>query len=48
MKKIILSLIFIYQKLFSPDHSFWAQWRGWYCKYYPSCSEYGKLCFETM
>ena len=50
MKKIIkifkypiLWLIRFYQKFFSADHSFWAKWffpHG-YCKYHPSCSEYG-------
>jgi hypothetical protein len=39
----LLGIIFLYQKLFSPDHSFWAKWffpHG-YCKFYPTCSEYG-------
>jgi len=34
----------LYQKLFSPDHSFWGKYiypRG-FCRFYPSCSEYGK------
>lgn len=39
--KILISLIKIYQKVFSPDHS----WRKIYypfgfCKFYPSCSQY--------
>jgi uncharacterized protein len=50
IKKIIkifrlpfLFLIKIYQKIFSPDHSFWAKWffSHGYCKYHPTCSEYG-------
>lgn len=42
MKKILLSLIKGYQKLLSPDHSFWAKTyhpHG-YCKFYPTCSQY--------
>ena len=38
----------LYQKFLSPDHSFWAKEvfpRG-YCKYYPSCSEYGKQAIK--
>lgn len=35
--------ILLYQKLLSPDHSFWA--KHWYpqgyCPYSPSCSSYG-------
>lgn len=40
----ILGLIFLYQKLLSPDHSFWSKkfFPHGYCKYYPSCSEYSK------
>lgn len=42
MKKIFLSLIKGYQKLLSPDHSFWAKTRHphGYCKFYPTCSQY--------
>lgn len=38
----VLFLIRLYQKILSPDHSFWAKrWRPHgYCKFYPSCSEY--------
>lgn len=37
-------LISLYQKFLSPDHSFWAKhfFPHGYCKYYPTCSEYGK------
>lgn len=39
MKNIILKLIKIYQKTFSPDHSVsFASNIG--CRFYPSCSEY--------
>ncbi len=39
----ILLLIFLYQKILSPDHSFWgkALHHHGYCKYYPTCSQYG-------
>lgn len=39
----LLWAIKVYQKVFSPDHSFWA--KRWYpqgyCQFYPSCSSYG-------
>ncbi|MFA5917724.1 MAG: membrane protein insertion efficiency factor YidD [Candidatus Gracilibacteria bacterium] len=42
LQKTLIKLVKIYQKLLSPDHSFWA--RGLdnppYCKHIPSCSEY--------
>lgn len=38
----IILLIRIYQKTISPDHGiFKAVFPYGYCKYYPSCSEYG-------
>lgn len=37
-----LCLIRLYQKTLSPDHGFLKHlWPHGYCKYYPSCSEYG-------
>lgn len=38
----IISTVRAYQKILSPDHSFWAKSleRPPYCKYIPSCSEY--------
>jgi putative membrane protein insertion efficiency factor len=40
-KKLALLLIRIYQKLFSFDHSFWANPQKLrVCLHYPSCSEY--------
>ncbi|PIT86779.1 MAG: membrane protein insertion efficiency factor YidD [Candidatus Magasanikbacteria bacterium CG10_big_fil_rev_8_21_14_0_10_43_6] len=38
-----LWIVRVYQKVFSPDHSFWAKWffPDGYCMYYPTCSEYG-------
>jgi len=47
-RKFFYIFIFLYQKIFSPDHSFWAKvfFPHGYCKYYPSCSEYGKLVIK--
>ncbi len=41
-KKIAIIPIKIYQKILSPDHSFWAKTmnKSPYCKHIPSCSEY--------
>ncbi len=43
-----LVLIEFYQKFFSPDHSFWAKrvFPLGYCRFYPTCSEYGKLAIK--
>ena len=41
-KKATLLLIRTYQRTFSPDHGwFKARHPNGYCKFYPSCSEYG-------
>ena len=44
MSRAIIEIINIYQRLFSPDHSFWAKSRYpyGYCRFYPTCSEYTK------
>lgn len=40
-KRIVLILIRIYQKLFSFDHSFWANPKAFrVCMFHPSCSEF--------
>lgn len=41
-QKIIIKFVKIYQKILSPDHSFWARWlnKPPYCKHFPTCSEY--------
>lgn len=40
-KQVVLFLIKLYQKLFSFDHSFWANPQKFrVCIYYPSCSQY--------
>ncbi len=43
MRHIIISLITVYQKTLSPDHS-WLKERYPYgfCHFYPTCSEYAK------
>ncbi|MDD3302937.1 MAG: membrane protein insertion efficiency factor YidD [Candidatus Gracilibacteria bacterium] len=42
LKNTLIGLVKLYQKILSPDHSFWA--RGLnkppYCKHIPSCSQY--------
>ena len=42
IKKIIIIPVKIYQKILSPDHSFWAKIMNKtpYCKHIPTCSEY--------
>lgn len=40
LQKFLISLVKSYQKIFSPDHSFWAKNNPPYCKYYPTCSNY--------
>ncbi len=41
MKYILISLVKLYQKILSPDHS-WLKHRYPYgfCRFYPSCSDY--------
>ena len=43
-RKILIQLINFYQKILSPDHSFWAKkiFPWGYCKFQPTCSEYSK------
>ncbi|MFA6424152.1 MAG: membrane protein insertion efficiency factor YidD [Candidatus Magasanikbacteria bacterium] len=39
----IVFLIWVYQKTFSPDHGPLKRFFPYgYCRFYPSCSEYGK------
>lgn len=39
-KKMIIGIIRLYQKTFSPDHGLFAAITMIGCRYYPSCSEY--------
>ncbi len=49
MSKIVLFLIRIYQKLFSFDHSFWANPRVIRaCRFHPSCSEFTYQSIEKF
>jgi hypothetical protein len=49
IKKIILLMIRIYQKLFSFDHSFWAKPEIIrICVFHPSCSEYTYQAIERF
>ena len=42
MKTILIQIIKIYQKTLSPDHGwFRAKWPYGYCRYQPTCSQYG-------
>ncbi|MBI5421788.1 membrane protein insertion efficiency factor YidD [Candidatus Peregrinibacteria bacterium] len=47
-RRLAIRLVKGYQRLFSPDHSFWSKslFPHGYCKYTPSCSEYSRLSFE--
>lgn len=46
-KKLVLLLIRIYQKLFSFDHSFWANPSAYrVCVFHPSCSEFTYQAIE--
>ena len=49
LKKIVLLMIRIYQKLFSFDHSFWAKPEIIrICVFHPSCSEYTYQAIERF
>lgn len=46
-QRIVLRLISYYQAVWSPDHSpRKAQYPYGYCRYYPTCSEYGHGAVE--
>lgn len=46
---ILLSLE-LYQRLLSPDHSFWSKafFPYGYCRYSPSCSEYARQAIKKQ
>jgi putative membrane protein insertion efficiency factor len=47
MKRLILGFIRYYQRTFSLDHGpLRFLYPNGYCKYYPSCSEYGYQAFD--
>lgn len=43
-----LWFIRLYQRILSPDHSFWAkkQWPQGFCKFQPTCSQYAYEAIE--
>lgn len=47
-RSIFIGLLWLYQRILSPDHSFWAKaiHLNGYCKYYPTCSEYTKRALK--
>ncbi|MDX9893632.1 MAG: membrane protein insertion efficiency factor YidD [Patescibacteria group bacterium] len=46
-KKIVLGLIKIYQKTLSLDHGLLrGLYPQGYCRYYPTCSEYGRQSID--
>ncbi len=46
-KKIVLTLIRLYQKTLSPDHGVYRhKYPYGYCRYTPSCSEYAHQAIE--
>ena len=48
MKRLILGAIRYYQRTLSPDHGpMKFMWPNGYCKYQPSCSEYGYQSVDT-
>lgn len=50
MKKLILGLILVYQRVFSLDHGIFAKVfvHGRICRFYPSCSEYSYQAIERF
>lgn len=41
--RTLVLLISVYQKTLSPDHGwFKRRWPNGYCRFYPTCSEYGR------
>ena len=47
MKIVLIKLITLYQRTLSPDHGwFRARWPAGYCRYHPTCSQYGKEAIE--
>ena len=46
-QKVALALIRWYQKYWSPDHSYRkVQYPHGYCRFYPTCSQYGYEAIE--
>lgn len=49
LRKFLVATLELYQKTLSPDHG-WLRAKHPYgfCKFYPSCSQYSKECFEKL
>ncbi len=47
-RKLVIGIIWIYQRTISPDHSSFlkGKYPYGYCKFYPSCSQYTKEAVE--
>ena len=48
-KKFVLFLIGLYQVSLSPDHGFWRPKNlPGFCRFHPTCSEYGRQSIENF
>lgn len=46
-RTIIIAVIHLYQKTLSPDHGYFKRYYpGGYCRYQPTCSQYGVMAIE--
>lgn len=47
MKRFVLAAIRLYQRTLSPDHGYFRQWHPHgYCRFQPTCSQYGYEAVE--
>lgn len=48
MRRVLVVLIQLYQRTLSFDHGWFRHlYPGGFCRFYPSCSEYGRQCIEN-
>ncbi|MBU1017906.1 membrane protein insertion efficiency factor YidD [Patescibacteria group bacterium] len=47
-RNLAISLVLLYQKTFSPDHSKWMKglFPHGHCKFQPTCSDYSRLTYQ--